>query len=98
MQSNTFLKVFLACLSVLLMMAVPAMAQMVDPDLKPYTPVSGVSGSIKSVGSDSMNNLMALWAEGFKAILSQRPDRDRGQGFLHGAGGPDCRDGPVRGP
>jgi ABC-type phosphate transport system substrate-binding protein len=65
MQSNTFMKLFLACLSVLLMMALPAMAQMVDPDLKPYTPVSGVSGSIKSVGSDSMNNEMTLWAEGF---------------------------------
>jgi phosphate transport system substrate-binding protein len=65
MQSNTFMKLFLACLSVLFMMALPAMAQMVDPDLKPYTPVSGVSGSIKSVGSDSMNNEMTLWAEGF---------------------------------
>jgi phosphate transport system substrate-binding protein len=30
-----------------------------------YTPVSGVSGNLKSVGSDSMNNLMTLWAEGF---------------------------------
>jgi phosphate transport system substrate-binding protein len=30
--------------------------------------VSGVSGSIKSIGSDTMNNLMALWAEGFKSI------------------------------
>ncbi len=37
----------------------------VDSALPEYTPVSGVSGSIKSVGSDTMNNLMALWAEGF---------------------------------
>lgn len=38
----------------------------VDPELPVYKPVAGVSGSINSVGSDTMNNLMALWAEGFK--------------------------------
>lgn len=38
----------------------------VDPALPDYTPVAGVSGNVKSVGSDSMNNLMALWAEGFR--------------------------------
>ena len=37
----------------------------VDPALTPYKPVSGVSGNVKSIGSDSLNNLMALWAEGF---------------------------------
>lgn len=37
-----------------------------DPKLPSYRPVAGVSGSIKSVGSDTMNNLMALWSEGFK--------------------------------
>ncbi len=42
-------------------------AQVVDPNLMSYKPVSGVSGSLKSIGSDTLNNLMALWAEGFKA-------------------------------
>ncbi|MCC5843545.1 MAG: phosphate ABC transporter substrate-binding protein [Verrucomicrobia bacterium] len=37
----------------------------VDPNLPEYTPVAGISGSLKSVGSDSMNNMMTLWAEGF---------------------------------
>ncbi|MCS7047916.1 MAG: PstS family phosphate ABC transporter substrate-binding protein [Verrucomicrobiae bacterium] len=37
----------------------------VDPALPEYTAVSGVSGNLKSIGSDTMNNLMALWAEGF---------------------------------
>ncbi len=37
----------------------------VDPDLPDYKPVQGVSGSIKSIGSDTMNNEMTLWAEGF---------------------------------
>jgi phosphate transport system substrate-binding protein len=38
----------------------------VDPELPDYTPVQGVSGSLKSIGSDTMNNEMALWAEGFQ--------------------------------
>jgi phosphate transport system substrate-binding protein len=37
----------------------------VDPKLPDYKPQEQVSGTIKSVGSDTMNNLMALWAEGF---------------------------------
>jgi phosphate transport system substrate-binding protein len=50
-------------------MAVSARAAVeLDKKLPAYEPVQGVSGSIKSVGSDSMNNLMALWAEGFKAM------------------------------
>lgn len=48
---------------------VSALAQIkVDPALKPYTPVSGVSGNLNSIGSDTLNNLMTLWAEGFRAI------------------------------
>ncbi len=40
-------------------------AEGVDAQLPPYNKVSGVSGSINSVGSDTMNNLMTLWCEGF---------------------------------
>ena len=32
---------------------------------KPYEKVSGVSGNLNSIGSDTLNNLMTLWAEGF---------------------------------
>ena len=39
----------------------------VDPALPNYTAASGVSGNMKSIGSDSLNNLMALWAEGFRS-------------------------------
>ena len=35
--------------------------------LPAYKPVSGVSGSLKSIGSDTLNNLMTLWSEGFRA-------------------------------
>ena len=45
----------------------PALAQVkVDERLPSYKTVSGVSGTIKSVGSDTLNNLMTLWAEKFK--------------------------------
>ena len=40
----------------------------VDSALPRYKPVEGVSGSIKSVGSDTMNEEMTLWAEGFKRL------------------------------
>ncbi len=36
-----------------------------DPELKEYKAVSGVSGSVNSIGSDTLNNLMTLWAEEF---------------------------------
>lgn len=38
----------------------------VDPAIKPYKAVSGVSGNLNSIGSDTLNNLMTFWAEGFK--------------------------------
>ncbi len=37
----------------------------VDPDLPEYEAVSGVSGNVNSIGSDTLNNLMTLWAEEF---------------------------------
>lgn len=39
----------------------------VDPSIAEYKQVSGVSGNLISIGSDTLNNLMTLWAEGFKA-------------------------------
>lgn len=38
----------------------------VDADLPAYEAVEGVSGTIKSIGSDSMNNLMTFWTQGFQ--------------------------------
>ena len=38
----------------------------VDPSLKLYKPVDGVSGNLNSIGSDTLNNLMTFWAEGFR--------------------------------
>ncbi|MES2918806.1 MAG: phosphate ABC transporter substrate-binding protein PstS family protein [Pseudomonadota bacterium] len=38
----------------------------VDPKLPDYSKASGISGSVSSIGSDTLNNLMTLWAESFK--------------------------------
>jgi len=40
----------------------------VDERLPKYEKAAGVSGTVKSVGSDTMNNLMTLWGEGFKKL------------------------------
>src|SRR5215831_12770747 len=37
----------------------------VDPQIAAYKKVSGVSGSISSVGSDTLNNVMTMWGETF---------------------------------
>ena len=42
-----------------------AMADRVDPNLPTYERVSGISGNLSSIGSDTLNNLMTLWAEEF---------------------------------
>lgn len=38
----------------------------IDEGLPSYQAVSGISGNLSSVGSDTMNNLMTLWAEQFR--------------------------------
>jgi len=52
------------------LMAQSAMAQavQVDPALPAYARAAGVSGNFTSVGSDTLNNLMTLWAEEFKRL------------------------------
>jgi phosphate transport system substrate-binding protein len=46
--------------------AVIAQTAQVDPALPAYQKASGVSGNFTSVGSDTLNNLMTLWAEEYK--------------------------------
>ena len=48
-------------------LATAAAAMELDPKLRDYQPIGGISGNIKSIGSDTLNNVMTLWAEGFKA-------------------------------
>ena len=53
----------------LLLAAVPASQArtiQINSGIEPYEKTSGISGSDGSIGSDTMNNLMALWLEGFR--------------------------------
>lgn len=60
----------IAALTISMLVPATAMAQkgQVDPALSDYEKVSGVSGNLSSIGSDTLNNLMTLWAEEFKRI------------------------------
>ena len=39
-----------------------------DKALPAYEKVQGVGGNLDSIGSDTLNNLMTFWAEGFRAL------------------------------
>ena len=72
---------FLALATVLLVAGTRLPAEDLDPGLKPYERASGeVSGSLKFVGSDTMNNLVSLWAEGFKKFYPGVSEGVEGKG------------------
>src|SRR5258706_5266392 len=52
----------------------------VDPSLPAYKAVSGVSGSLSSIGSDTLNNLMTLWAETFNKFYPNAKIQIEGKG------------------
>jgi phosphate transport system substrate-binding protein len=54
-----------ACLALLVAGAAFAQGVKVDSKLTTYKSVPGVSGNLNSIGSDTLNNLMAFWVEGF---------------------------------
>ena len=51
-----------------------------DPALAPYKPVRGVSGNVSSIGSDTLNNLMTLWAESFNKFYPNAKIQIEGKG------------------
>jgi phosphate transport system substrate-binding protein len=52
----------------------------VDANLPTYERVGGVSGNLNSIGSDTLNNLMTLWAEGFQAVYPNVKIQIEGKG------------------
>jgi phosphate transport system substrate-binding protein len=54
----------------LLASSFPAAQQVikVDAAVAPYQKANNISGNISSIGSDTMNNLMTLWAESFRKL------------------------------
>jgi phosphate transport system substrate-binding protein len=54
---------------------------LVDIDaIAPYQKTSGVSGNLSSIGSDSMNNMMTLWAETFRKFYPNVKIQVEGKG------------------
>ncbi|HUF61710.1 MAG TPA: phosphate ABC transporter substrate-binding protein [Verrucomicrobiales bacterium] len=68
MNQQSIMKPIAITLTFALLAAFPAVSaeSHLDPALPQYKAVSGVSGNLNSIGSDTLNNLMTLWAEGFK--------------------------------
>jgi phosphate transport system substrate-binding protein len=70
-------------LAVAMVLGEVAMAQdgvKLDPGLNSYKAVSGVSGNLSSVGSDTLNNLMTLWAETFSKFYPNVKIQIEGKG------------------
>ena len=57
-----------------------AQAVRVDAGLPVYQKVSGISGSLSSIGSDTMNNMMTLWAETFRKMYPNVKIQIEGKG------------------
>lgn len=51
-----------------------------DAGLAAYKPVSGVSGNLSSIGSDTLNNVMTLWAETYNRFYPNVKIQIEGKG------------------
>ena len=66
-------------------LSIAALPPAAAAEIKPYEKVTGeVSGSLKCVGSDTMNNLVAHWAEGFKKFYPSVQEGIEGKGSASG--------------
>jgi len=60
------MKISMIAAGLLLLICLPGRAQEPGDTLPDYQRVSGVSGNLSSIGSDTLANLMTLWTEAFK--------------------------------
>ena len=68
-ETKVTMKLVAQIAALLVALSAPAMAAgtpTVDKDIKPYTVANGISGNLNGVGSDTLNNVMTLWAESFR--------------------------------
>lgn len=63
------MRVLMSTLAANLLIQSPAFA--VDPNLPPYQTVDGISGELKSVGSDTLINEMSRWSKGFMTLYPE---------------------------
>ena len=72
LASSLMIRMMAALTAVAVMVAAPGAraesAIQLDEKLSDYSKVEGVTGNLNSIGSDTLNNLMALWTEGFRAL------------------------------
>jgi phosphate transport system substrate-binding protein len=92
MQTNLLASFTALSLSLLLGAQAPVGASGQPQDHKPaqdaaakiplaaYTRVSGITGNLDSIGSDTLNNLMTLWSEGFKKMYPNVKMQVEGKG------------------
>jgi len=66
MSSRTIVMGVVLCTAMAAGTLLWAQVSLVDPKLPKYQAVSGIAGNLNSIGSDTMNNLVTLLAEGFK--------------------------------
>jgi phosphate transport system substrate-binding protein len=66
----------------LLAASIPAHAEdvQVEKTIKAYTPATGVSGNLSSIGSDTLNNVMTLWSESFQKLYPKVKIQVEGKG------------------
>ncbi len=51
-----------------------------DKKFQNYQKISGISGALNSIGSDTLNNLMTFWAEGFRKLYPNAQTQIEGKG------------------
>jgi phosphate transport system substrate-binding protein len=61
------------------LLAIPA-AFALDQNLPAYQPIAGISGQLKSVGSDTLDHEMQLWAKGFQKVYPEVKIEIEGKG------------------
>ncbi|PLX95984.1 MAG: phosphate-binding protein [Desulfuromonas sp.] len=70
MYKSRLAKWYTTTVAVLMLAAVGTTANAVEVDkaLPDYQKVQGVAGTLNSIGSDTLNNMMTFWVEGFRKI------------------------------
>ncbi len=72
--------VLVACLAVATLATSGFAGVSVDPNVPVYKRISGISGNVSSVGSDTLLNLMTLWAEEFNKLYPNVKIQIEGKG------------------
>ena len=80
MKVLNFKTLVMALLAMMTVAGVATAGVAVDSQLPEYQKIGALSGSIKSIGSDTMNNEMALWAEGFRSFYTDVKVEIEGKG------------------